>query len=78
MASASWGEITSAEGLNDWGRRAVPLLNYTLALQLRKSTDRPSKPGVVTKIEGGQKISDIYPQRSSLLDKVHDNHARCR
>jgi hypothetical protein len=35
------GEITSAEGVYDWGRRAVPLLNYTLAfpLQLRKSTE---------------------------------------
>jgi hypothetical protein len=46
MASATWGEITSAEGLHDWGRRAVPLLNYTLALalQLRKSTENLS-PG---------------------------------
>jgi hypothetical protein len=25
------GGITSAEGIRDWGRRAVPLLNYTLA-----------------------------------------------
>jgi hypothetical protein len=25
MASATWGEITSAEGLHDWGRQAVPL-----------------------------------------------------
>jgi hypothetical protein len=25
MASATWWEITSAEGLHDWGRRAVPL-----------------------------------------------------
>jgi hypothetical protein len=25
MASATWGEITSAEGLHDRGRRAVPL-----------------------------------------------------
>jgi hypothetical protein len=35
------GEITLAEGLHYWGRRAVPLLNYTLvfALQLRKSTE---------------------------------------
>jgi hypothetical protein len=41
MASATWGEITSAEGLHDWVRQAVLLLNYTLAfaLQLRKSTD---------------------------------------
>jgi hypothetical protein len=39
------GEITSAEGLRDWGRRAVPLLNYTLAfaLQLRKSTENLSQ-----------------------------------
>jgi hypothetical protein len=41
MASATWGEITLTEGLHDWGRRAVPLLNYILAfaLQLRKSTE---------------------------------------
>jgi hypothetical protein len=25
MASETWGEITSAEGLHDWGRWAVPL-----------------------------------------------------
>jgi hypothetical protein len=44
MASATWGEITSAEVLHDWGRRAVPLLNYTLAfsLQLRRSTENLS------------------------------------
>jgi hypothetical protein len=38
--SATWGGIILAYGLHDWGRRAVPLLNYTLefALQLRKST----------------------------------------
>jgi hypothetical protein len=43
MASATfgWRGITLAEGLNDLGRRTVPLLNYTLAfaLQLRKSTE---------------------------------------
>jgi hypothetical protein len=45
MASATWGEIASAEGLHDWGRRAVPLLNYTpeFALQLRKSTENLSQ-----------------------------------
>jgi hypothetical protein len=33
------GGITSAEGHHDWGRRAVPLLNFPLAfaLQLRKA-----------------------------------------
>jgi hypothetical protein len=38
-------EIASAEGLRDWGRRAVPLLNYTLAfaLQLRKITENLSQ-----------------------------------
>jgi hypothetical protein len=50
MASATWGKITSAEGLHDWGRRAVPLLNYTLAfaLQLGKNTemDTPSIPSI--------------------------------
>jgi hypothetical protein len=41
MASATWVEITSAEGLHDWGRRDVPLFEYTLAfaLQPRKSTE---------------------------------------
>jgi hypothetical protein len=41
MASATWGEITLAEGIHDWGRRAVPLLNYfpVFILQLRKSTE---------------------------------------
>jgi hypothetical protein len=41
MASATWWwGVNLAEGLHDWGRRAVPLLNYNLAfaLQLRKST----------------------------------------
>jgi hypothetical protein len=35
------GGIILVEGLNDWVRQAVPLLNHTLifALQLRKSTD---------------------------------------
>jgi hypothetical protein len=35
------GGITSAKSLCDWGRRAVPILNSTLAfaLQLRKSTE---------------------------------------
>jgi hypothetical protein len=37
MASATWGEITLAEGLHDWGRRAVPPLNYTLAFGLQLS-----------------------------------------
>jgi hypothetical protein len=39
------GGITSAEGHHDCGRRAVPLLNYTLAfaLQLRKSTENLSQ-----------------------------------
>jgi hypothetical protein len=33
--------ITLAEGLHDWGRQAVPLLNYILAftLQLTESTE---------------------------------------
>jgi hypothetical protein len=42
MASATWGEITSNEGLHDWGRRAVPFFfnyNLVLALQLRKCTE---------------------------------------
>jgi hypothetical protein len=45
MVSLTWGEITLAEGLHDWGRPTVPLLNYTLAfaLQLRKSTENLSQ-----------------------------------
>jgi hypothetical protein len=39
------GEIILAEGLHDWGMRAVPLFSYTLAfaLQLRKSTENLSQ-----------------------------------
>jgi hypothetical protein len=39
-----WG-IILAEGLHDWGMRAVPLFSYTLAfaLQLRKSTENLSQ-----------------------------------
>jgi hypothetical protein len=49
MASATWGEITLAEGFHDWGRLTVPLLDYTLAfaLQLRKSTENLSQGRVV-------------------------------
>jgi hypothetical protein len=37
--------ITSTEGLHDWGRRAVPLFNYTLVFtsQLKKSTENLSQ-----------------------------------
>jgi hypothetical protein len=45
MVSATWQEISSREGLYDWGKRAVPLFYYTLAfaLQLRKSTENLSQ-----------------------------------
>jgi hypothetical protein len=45
MASGTWGGIILAEGLHDWGRQAVLLLNYTLAsaYQLRKSTESLSQ-----------------------------------
>jgi hypothetical protein len=45
ITSAAGGGITLAEGLRDWGRRAVPLLNCTLALALqpRKSTENTSQ-----------------------------------
>jgi hypothetical protein len=61
MTSATWGEITSAEGLHDWGRRAVPLLNYTLAfsLQLRKSTENLS--------QGSRVVGDYSSRRLSCL-----------
>jgi hypothetical protein len=45
-AWATLGEgIILAEGLHDWGMRAVPLFSYTLAfsLQLRKSTENLSQ-----------------------------------
>jgi hypothetical protein len=40
-----------AEGLHNWGRQAVPLLNYTLvfALQLRKITQHLSHGSQVVK-----------------------------
>jgi hypothetical protein len=58
MASATWGEITSAEGLHDFGRRAVPLLNYTLAfaLQLRKSTENLSQS---SRVVGTTRCADL-------------------
>jgi hypothetical protein len=44
-ASATLWGIILAEGLHDWGMRAVPLFSYTLAfaLQLRKSTENLSQ-----------------------------------
>jgi hypothetical protein len=61
MAFATWGEITSAEDLHDWGRRAVPLLNYTLAfaLQLRKSTENLS--------QGSRVVGDYSLRRLGLF-----------
>jgi hypothetical protein len=46
--SGSWtqrDEIALAQGLHDWGMRAVPVFSYTLAfvLQLRKSTENLSQ-----------------------------------
>jgi hypothetical protein len=43
MASATWGEITSAEGLHDWGRRAVPLfeLNPNIYLTTEEKHGKP-------------------------------------
>jgi hypothetical protein len=53
------GGITLAEGLRDWGWRAVSLLNYTLAfaLQLRKSTENLSQGGRVVCCRGTCPIS---------------------
>jgi hypothetical protein len=58
MASATWGEITSAEGLRDWWWRTVPLLNYTLefVLQLRKSTENLSQ---VSRVVGDSRCADL-------------------
>lgn len=44
-ASGTWRGITLAEGLGDWGKLEVPLLNYTLvfASQLRKITGNLSQ-----------------------------------
>jgi hypothetical protein len=37
-----WGvEITSAEGLHDSGRRAVPLLNYNLTFATEEKHGKP-------------------------------------
>jgi hypothetical protein len=53
MASVTWGggEISLAEDLHDWGRRAVPVLDYTLAfsLQLRKNTGNLTQGSRVAK-----------------------------
>jgi hypothetical protein len=46
MASATRGEITFAEDLRDWGKRAVPLSNYTLALALQRGKARKTKSGL--------------------------------
>jgi hypothetical protein len=45
LAEGLWGGIILAEGLHDWGMRAVPLFSYTLAfaLHLRKSTENLSQ-----------------------------------
>jgi hypothetical protein len=42
---SDFGGIILAEGLHDWGMRAVPLISYILAfaLQLRKSTEKLSQ-----------------------------------
>jgi hypothetical protein len=62
MAFATWGKITSAEGLHDWGRRAVSLLNYTLAFatQLRKSTENLS--------QGSRVVALTWPPFGDNLD----------
>jgi hypothetical protein len=61
MASKTWWGITLAEGLHDWGRRAVPLLNYTLAfaLQLRKITENLS--------QGSRVVGDYSLRRHGLF-----------
>jgi hypothetical protein len=44
MTSVTWGKITSAEGLHDWERGAMPLFDLYpgIALQLRKSMENLS------------------------------------
>jgi hypothetical protein len=41
MKISATEEINLAEGLHDWGKLAVPLLNYTLAfaLQMKKTME---------------------------------------
>jgi hypothetical protein len=60
------GGIILAEGLHDWGMRAVPLLSYTLAfsLQLRKSTQNLSQ-GSCDKAES--ESESLYDWRSVSL-----------
>jgi hypothetical protein len=61
MATATWGQITSAEGLNDWRGRAVPLLKYILAfaLELRESTENLS--------QGRRIVGDYWLRRLGRL-----------
>jgi hypothetical protein len=58
MASVTWGENTLAEGLHDWERRAVHLLNYTLefTLQRRKCAEDLSQ---VRRIVGHTLCADL-------------------
>jgi hypothetical protein len=57
-----------AEGLNDWGTRAVPLVNFPLefALQLRKSTEKLSQ--VSRLILGTDRFIDLATVNSDSLD----------
>jgi hypothetical protein len=56
MASATWGEITSAEGLPSLGKAGRAPFDYTLSfvLQLRKSTKNLSQGN-----SGSQEISRL-------------------
>jgi hypothetical protein len=61
MASATWGGMTSAEGLHDWGGQAVPIsiITLTFALQLRKRTENLS--------QGSQVVGDYSLRRLGCL-----------
>jgi hypothetical protein len=52
-----------AEGLHDWGMRAVPLFSYTLAfaLQLRKSTENLSQ---------GSRLAELQKDRGLYRCRV--------
>jgi hypothetical protein len=57
-----------AEGLHDWGMRAVPLFGYTLAfvLQLRKSTENLS--------QGSRLVFRLVVASSRAAVRVRETH----
>jgi hypothetical protein len=73
-ASASLWGIVLAEGLHDWGMRAVPLFSYTLAfaLQLRKSTSLSEKEDVGYRNTPFQESFWYFSSREFFLIQIHE------